>query len=357
MAVIVFKDTDYKYGFHVTKQSTLTKTVQRVISTMPFTAFQTCIANPRGKNIPQFDVNDVIKARKLLEENEVYMCVHGSLLYNLAGSVTHRDDPCFSRKCESTCSALTGELDVCAGLGCGVVVHIGACKKRKEGIVTIGKLIENVLTRNSKASNELAKGLGISIEEFKKRRKIILENAAGEGNKIGSTLEDIREIIKEIPDNLKSQVKVCIDTAHAFGAGIYNWGVPKEVKHFYKDFDKIVGLEYLEVFHLNDSRQSKKKANNAYYGRRKDRHENLGLGHIFHDVPDDPNEPDIPYHHGSDGLKEFLLQAYKRKIPIIGEPPQKTDEGGEGPGGLRDWQYVCDLLLHTKYPLIKEVEF
>ena len=346
MAIIVFKDTDYKYGFHVTKQSTLTKTVQRV-TRMPFTAFQTCIANPRGKSIPQFDVDDVIKAKKLLDEKELYMCVHGSLVYNLAGSVTHRDDPYFSRKCESTCVALTGELDVCAGLGCGVVVHPGSCKKKKEGIVTIGKMIENVLTRNSAASKKLAKGLGISVNEFKKQRKIILENAAGEGNKIASTLEDIRDIIEEVPANLRPQVKVCIDTAHAFGAGLYKWGDLKEVNRFYKDFNRIVGLNYLEVFHLNDSRRSEKKANNAYFGSKKDRHENLGIGYIFDDFDG----------VRTDGLKEFFRQAYKRKIPIIGEPPGKTDAGGEGPGGLRDWYYVCDLLKYTKYPLVEEIEF
>ena len=345
MAIIVFKDTDYKYGFNVTKQSTLVKTVQRV-TRMPFTAFQTCIANPRGKSIPHFDVEDVIKAKKLLEEKELYMCVHGSLAYNLAGSVDHRDDPCFSRKCESTCSALTGELDICAGLGVGVVVHPGSCKKKKEGIVTIGKMIENVLTRGSEASKRLAKGLGISINEFKKHRKIILENASGEGNKIASTLEDIRDIIKEIPDDLKPQVKVCIDTAHAFGAGLYQFKYATEIKRFYKDFDKIVGLEYLEVFHLNDSRRSEKKANNAFFGSKKDRHENLGLGYIFDDSDG-----------VSEGLKEFFHQAYKRKIPIIGEPPKKTDAGGEGPGGLRDWYYVCDLLKDTKYPIVEEIEF
>lgn len=351
MSIIVFKDTDYKYGFHVTKESTLTKTVQRV-TRMPFTAFQTCICNPRGKSIPEFDVDDVIKAKKLLEEKELYMCVHGSLVYNLAGSVDHRDDPTFSRKCELTCSALTGELDICAGLGVGVVVHPGSCKKKKEGIVTIGKMIENVLTRNSNASKKIAKGLGLTVEKFKKKRKIILENAAGEGNKIASTLEEIRDIIEEVPANLRSQVKVCIDTAHGFGAGLYQWGDPKEVKKFYKDFDKIVGLEYLEVFHLNDSRRSEKKANNAFFGSKKDRHENLGLGYIFGNEEVTGN-----LFNGSEGLKEFFRQAYKRKIPVIGEPPKKTDAGDEGPGGTRDWPYVCDLLVKTKYPLVEEIEF
>jgi len=346
MAVIVFRDTDYKYGFHVTKQSTLAKTVQRVTASMPFTAFQTCICNPRGKSVPPFDANDVIKARKLLEEKELYMCVHGSLVYNLAGSVDHRGDPAFSRKCESTCAALTWELDICAGLGVGVVVHPGSCKKKKEGIVTIGKMIENVLTRNSEASKRLAKGLGVSVGEFKKHRKIILENAAGEGNKIASTLEDIHDIIKEVPVNLRPQVKVCIDTAHAYGAKLYEWGRPSEVKQFYKDFDELIGLRYLEVFHLNDSRKSEKKANNAYFGSKKDRHENLGLGYIF----DDSNGV-------SDGLKEFFRQAYGRKIPVIGEPPKKTDAGRDGPGGFRDWHYVCDLLKDAEHPLVEEIEF
>ena len=159
-------------------------------------------------------------------------------------------------------------------------------------------------------------------------------------------MEDIRDILKEVPDNLRSQVKVCIDTAHGYGAGIYQWGDPSEITKFYKDFDKIVGLEYLEVFHLNDSRRSEKKANNAYFGSKKDRHENLGLGYIF----DDSNGV-------SEGLKEFFLQAYKRKIPIIGEPPSKTDAGDEGPGWLRDWPYVCDLLKDTKYPIVEEIEF
>ena len=350
MAIIVFKDTDYKYGFHVAKQSTLTKTIQRVVSIMPFTAFQTCICNPRGKSIPPFDVPDVIKAKKLLEEKELYMCVHGSLVYNLAGSVAHRDDPCFSRKCESTCMALTWELDICAGLGVGVVVHPGSCKKKKKGIVTIGKMIENILTHNSEASKRLARGLGISVNEFKKRRKIILENASGSGSQIASTLEEIRDIIEEVPANLRSQVKVCIDTAHAYGAKLYKGGDPKEIKKFDKEFDRIVGLEYLEVFHLNDSRRSEKKANNAFFGSKKDRHENLGLGYIFGDLPGGSIDQ-------NDGLKEFFRQAYKRKIPIIGEPPGKTDAGDEGPGGLRDWYYVCDLLKDTKYPLVEEIEF
>ena len=54
-----------------------------------------------------------------------------------------------------------------------------------------------------------------------------MENAAGEGNKIASTLEEMRDIIEEVPVNLRPQVKVCIDTAHAFGAGLYQWGDPK----------------------------------------------------------------------------------------------------------------------------------
>lgn len=327
-------DTRYKYGYHVNKKRSLAYTVQSVLD-RPVTAFQVCIASPRGKAKPKLDmdvVDDILKTRELLYSHHkgLYMVVHGSLCYNLCGAVDHRDDPKFTTKVESTCNGLTGELDIGAALEIGIVVHIGSCKKKEKGMHTIAKIIENVLTRDSPESKILAKELKISVGKFKKRRMIILENAAGEGSKIGSILEDIGEIYSLLSKDLIPQVKVCIDTQHAFGAGLYHWGDPKEVRRFYTDFDKIIGLKHLEVFHLNDSR--------VPFNSHKDRHENLGLGYIFED--------------GDEGLIEFFKQARRRQIPIIGEPPKKSADGGDGPGGLQDWPYVCDLLEGTKYPLM-----
>ncbi len=342
--ILTFLDTDYRYGFHFPKLSTLEKSVSAVIENTPLQAFQLYIASPRSKAPPKVNIPDILSTRKLLSESDVYMCIHGCLLYNLAGSVNHRKDSHFQSALTKTCEGLLGELDVGAGLGSGIVVHIGACKDKKNGIATISQTINYVLTKTTKTSRDLAKALNISINEFKKSRMIILENAAGEGNKIGATLEEIAQIIDGVDDNLLDQVKVCIDTAHACGAGIYDWGLPSEVKRFYKDFDNLIGLDHLEVFHLNDSR--------VKMGARCDRHENLGLGYLFGDLEKSPEGDRL------DGLKKFLFMAREKRIPIIGEPPAYTKDREPGPGGLRDWEFVRKLLENTRYPLqrIKIIE-
>ena len=68
----------------------------------------------------------------------------------------------------------------------------------------------------------------------------------------------------------------------------------------------------------------------------------MGLGYIF----------DKRENNRSEALKEFFIQASCRGISIIGEPPEKTDSGEEGPaGGKRDLDYIVDLLKDSEYPL------
>ena len=313
----------------------------------PMTALQICISNNRSKAPPNCEIGDILATRKLLEERGLYLCIHGCLIYNLSGATNHRKDPKFHASLKSTCDSLVRELDIGAGLGSGIVVHMGSCKDKKKGKFTMARTIEYVLTRGTPFTKKLAKSLSLPEAQLKERRMIILENSAGEGEKLGSTLPEIGEIIDSVDDKVRSQVKVCIDTAHAFGAGIYDWGLPSEVERFYQDFEEHIGLKYLEVFHLNDSRQSSEKGKNAFFGSKKDRHENLGKGYVFGDKHGSPSE------EGSriEGLKEFMLQAYSRGIPIIGEPPAKTKHGQEGLGGRRDWGFICDVLKDTKHPL------
>ena len=325
---LVFLNPNLRVGFHVHKSSTYERTFERLLDS-PLRAYQIlCCA--RAYKPPGLDVIDIMRARQVLEENGKYLCIHGNLIYNLCGSVQYKADPQFERKLDGTVTGLTGELDLGVGLGAGVVVHIGACVKRAEGLAMIAKTINHVLTVNTEYAKKVAKAMGISVVEVKKRRKVILENAAGEGNKLGSTLEDIAEIFSQLDKTLVSQgqVKVCIDTAHIFGAGQYDFGLPDEVDRFYKSFDKLIGLDKLEVIHLNDSR--------VEFNSRKDRHENLCLGYIWGDREDGLD--------GSIGLTKFLEEAVKRKIVLIGEPPAKTADGEPGPGGIHDYEVIKRLV-------------
>lgn len=338
--VIEYKDKSYKFGFHITKECTISKTISSVVKA-DYSAMQIFITNPRSKYPPSYDLKDIKFARNLLNKSKTYMCVHGSLLYNLCGSVDHKKDPKFNEKIDSTSKSLLRELDICAALGVGVVVHIGSCKDKKEGIKTICQLINTLLVKVVPDTGKIAKSIDMSVSRFIKKRKIILENAAGEGNKIGSTIEEIGLIMDGLDKEIKNQVKICIDTAHAYGAGIYDWGKVEEVHRFYKDFEDRIGLKYLEVFHLNDSRISNDKRFDAPFGSRKDRHANLGFGYMFFS-----NE-------GQESLREFLLLARKHRIAMISEVPYEEDINGELTKVNRDLLFVYSLLLNTDYPMVE----
>lgn len=316
---LTYIDSEYLYGFHIQKLPSLYQTFKQVVSSS-INAFQIYVSNSRSKSPPVIDVDDALKARELLRSADCYACIHGCLLYNLAGTTLGPSDPKFTSAVESTVTALVGELDLGVALGCGVVVHIGSCKDKKQGIRTIASLVERVLTEVQPSTEKVKRGM--ALQDIPKHRKVILENAAGEGTKIGSTLEEIAEILQTIDPSLRNQVKVCIDTAHAFGAGIYDWGKPGEVKRFYEDFDRLIGLEFLEVFHLNDSK--------VPFGSKKDRHECLGEGHIF------STEESL------DELREFFLLARKHGIAIIGEPPRSGED---------DREFVSWLMSSTDHPM------
>lgn len=327
---IVFHNPNIRLGFHIGKDSKgLEKTFSNMIHT-PLRSYQVYISNGRAYQPPKVDVSDIRKANHVLVRNGKYACVHGCLLYNLAGATNGREDPNYQRNLNNTAHGLMSELDVAAGFGAGVVVHIGSRKDRKAGVFTIARCIESVLTGHNAATKELSKGLQIPLENVKLNRKIILENAAGEGNKIGSNLDEIADIINSVSEKVRDQVKVCIDTAHIFGAGQYDFGSPGDIVKFYDDFDEKIGLDKLEVFHLNDSR--------AAYGSKKDKHENIGMGYIFGVDRDENRDGD-----GVLGLQKFIEMAEERRIPMIGEPPAKMRDGTIGPGGIWDYTVIRGL--------------
>ncbi|KAF8967369.1 xylose isomerase-like protein [Flammula alnicola] len=122
----------------------------------------------------------------------------------------------------------------------------------------------------------------------------VLENMAGAGNIIGSDFSHLAGIIERVED--KTRVGVCIDTCHAFAAG-YDTRTKEGWEYFsddygplVKEFDEKIGLKYLCGMHLNDSK--------AEFNSKKDRHENVGLGHLglqtFRHILSDPRTPGIP---------------------------------------------------------------
>jgi len=96
---------------------------------------------------------------------------------------------------------------------------------------------------------------------------VLLETTAGQGKSLGHRFEHLAELIKRAaePDRLG----VCLDTCHVFAAG-YPLAPEKEYRSTMRAFDRIIGMERLRAFHLNDSKKP--------LGSRVDRHDHIGLG-------------------------------------------------------------------------------
>ncbi|KAI9218527.1 xylose isomerase-like protein [Blastocladiella britannica] len=97
----------------------------------------------------------------------------------------------------------------------------------------------------------------------------VIENTAGQGNTVGHTFEQLRDLIAMIDD--KERVGVCLDTCHMFAAG-YDLRTKATFDASFALFDEIVGNGYLKAFHVNDSK--------AAFASKKDRHAQLGQGMI-----------------------------------------------------------------------------
>ncbi|SFJ20197.1 Endonuclease IV [Halobacillus dabanensis] len=115
--------------------------------------------------------------------------------------------------------------------------------------------------------------------------QIALETMAGKGSEIGRSFDELAQIIDGV--TLNEKLSVCMDTCHIHDAG-YN--VVEDFDGVLNEFDKIVGIDRLKVVHVNDSKNTK--------GAGKDRHENIGFGHIgfdaLHKVIHHPTLKDLP---------------------------------------------------------------
>lgn len=97
--------------------------------------------------------------------------------------------------------------------------------------------------------------------------KLIYENSAG--STIGGKLEDLAWLINSSSD--KTRVGVCLDTCHAFAAG-YDIRTKNGYEEYIKEVKRLIGLEKVYCWHFNDSKFE--------LGAKRDRHENIGEGHI-----------------------------------------------------------------------------
>jgi len=101
---------------------------------------------------------------------------------------------------------------------------------------------------------------------------------------VGATVRTEPAAVKD-----KARVGVCMDTCHMFAAG-YDVSTAAGFDAVLREFDRVVGLQYLRAVHLNGSKTP--------FGSKRDRHENLGKGFLgldcFRFIMNDDRFNDMP---------------------------------------------------------------
>ena len=219
-----------------------------------------------------------------LKTGVIPVTVHSSYLVNIAGP----DD----NVTEKSINDLACELERAEVLNIPFVVfHPGAHKGigEKYALKSIAENVNKIFSKSNSKSTFL-----------------LLETTAGEGTTMGYKFEHFAEIFNKLKD--LSRIGVCIDTCHIFAAG-YDFRDEKSYYETIEKFDKIVGLKFLKVFHLNDSKFPS--------GSKMDRHEEIGEGNIglngFRILVNDERFKDMP------GILEVPgnITGYKRNVNIL----------------------------------------
>ncbi len=131
------------------------------------------------------------------------------------------------------------------------------------------------------------------LEAAANESMLLIENNAGQGNGIGAAFGEIGEIIRGCGGH--PRLGVCLDTCHAFAMG-YDIATRAGCEAAMAEFDREIGLERLRAVHANDSKMA--------LGGVRDRHENIGDGHI-----------------GLDGFRAILAHPAFREQPLLLEVP------------------------------------
>jgi len=194
-------------------------------------------------------VVDTARAETFREAREEYgirtVVSHDSYLINLSSP-----DPALWKR---SYDSFQRELERCETLGVDFLVS-------HPGNATDGDPVAGI-QRN-------AEGVSRALARFGEgRTTVLLELTAGSGTSVGGTFEDLRAILDSIDAELRDRVGFCFDTCHAYAAG---YDLVGDYDGVFEEFDRILGLDRLRLFHLNDSVGA--------LGSHRDRHAGIGEG-------------------------------------------------------------------------------
>ena len=249
-------DGRYRIGMHVKLQGTLFRTVSRLAPAhrvLQFYLHQVDIVKDtrgkRSRNLRLINISpaDKWKTREWLDRWNHRFYIHSPVELNFA----RLDGEWFLGKSMDMVRQLTKTV---YDLPAGTVLHIGN-GRRGGSLETVARHVNDLhLPRNPHPRGDAL---------------LYLENAAGKGNDLGVSWDDIRHLFEAID---RPVVGLCIDTQHLFAAGESDFADHEAIARLFDSFEAS-GPKIRPIFHLNDSKTS--------HCSRKDRHESIGQGKIW----------------------------------------------------------------------------
>lgn len=243
MSNILLSNSGLQIGTHVPFDKNLTKTARFAIAFGMF-SFQFFMGSPQSSKRTKIEDDDILEFIKLKDRFPLNCFTHAPYIYNLAN---------FDKNIKSLVESLEYEINNVAKFGNGVVLHPGSCKDKIKGCEEVSK--------------------NISTIEFEENSMLILENMSGQGNMLGSTLEELKLIRDNVIEQKQKYIGFCIDTAHIWGMGLYDLSKNEEIDKLFIDLDRILEIKNIKLFHINDSK--------VKFNSKVDRHELLCCGEIW----------------------------------------------------------------------------
>lgn len=234
-------------------------------------AFQYFPKNPRSLMLKNFNSLDAEACARFCLEKGLLSIGHAPYPLNLAAEAESQ---------AIMIDALINGLEITNACGSiGLVVHFGKYTGQD----------------SLKGYKNILQTLNKTLKKWHGKSLILLENQAGGGNHMGTTLEELTQIraLSDFPE----KIGFCLDTCHAFASGLWDGANWSELE---TNGEKLGFWAQLKAIHLNDSVYPS--------GAFRDRHANIGRGFI-----------------GNDHFRIFLNSDYVRGIPFILETGAAAD--------------------------------
>lgn len=278
-------NVEWEIGSHMSFSKCICPTIAQAIHHgMQSTQF--FMGNPKSAwNRQQISEQDIADTKILLARFPMNIFSHYPYCANLAGQakkdgLAWNGNSEVDGKLRGAIKSIEYELSILSqlchfGRRTGVVIHPGSYPDRKLGHEAVAKTLNNI--------------------KFAENSILLLENCAGEGNKLCRTFAEIRSIFNLLDENIKPHVKVCVDTAHIWGQGDYDLQTIEGIDSMFDDFKNILGIDNFYLLHLNDSE--------VPFGAKKDIHACIGAGYIWK--------------NGVDSLVHLLNKCQMYSIPMV----------------------------------------